>query len=228
MIRIVSNTIEELLEFTPVTHDYDLLAFFCKMNDLVLSGEISKKDITKYPIKNLQNDVKINQNDIDKANLIRKYYQQKFIMLELKGIKWKTPYRLDLLKYLTGDPCTAFSSTFPMLYKLPEFYAYDKEIDAIKSVLNNTTHNFKTEPTQLSLILLKKLFKNTTREKYNEFWFTNFTNSIYRIRLDLVNPFNNFFVERTKSEIEVSVVDSRLVKQDDFTFVSLEKWSFDN
>jgi hypothetical protein len=70
----------------------------------------------------------IQPEDREQANSIRDYYSKKVMMLKLKG-KRLTNFREDLNSFIHSDGTMVKEGMFPLVYRLPEFYEYDRTID---------------------------------------------------------------------------------------------------
>lgn len=171
----------------------------------------------------------ISSDDREQARLIRDYYSKKIMMLTLKG-QSLTPFRKDLNTYIHGDTNNATDELFPLIYRLPEFYEYDMEIEKIKMSLqdrlagaklekyNGKQHSFELTP-------VTSLKKHTKRLKVIEYWFSINDSSPVLIQLEPKNPllhiWDNLF--STKKVLQVSGLPF-IKNMDDFDYLSIKNW----
>jgi len=133
----------------------------------------------------------ISQYEIDMAKDIRDYYSKKLIFLALKGKKL-TKFRKDLQTYIEKGYTNVYPEKFTgLIYRLPEFYAYDKQIDELRQESNNTPQ--QSFLGVKSLRLAKKIPKNTMSGKYFDYWFYDDDKRVYKMTVRKENELLNFF-----------------------------------
>lgn len=126
----------------------------------------------------------IESRDISLANDIRQYYQNKLLVVTLRGNEL-SPFRRDLSKLLNNKNMIVTDSFIKLALSMPEFYFYDKEMDELKMAL------FKqTERAEKGYIkLLKKL--NTKKKK--EYWFIDDENMLVKFKTDRTNNLSSLW-----------------------------------
>jgi hypothetical protein len=126
----------------------------------------------------------IESRDISLANDIRQYYQNKLLVVTLRGNEL-SPFRKDLSKLLNNKNMIVTDSFIKLALSMPEFYFYDKEMDELKMAL------FKqTERAEKGYIkLLKKL--NTKKKK--EYWFIDDENMLVKFKTDRTNNLSSLW-----------------------------------
>jgi hypothetical protein len=133
----------------------------------------------------------ITQYEIDMAKDIRDYYSKKLVLLALKGKKL-TKFRKDLQTYIERGYTNVYPEKFTgLIYRLPEFYAYDKQIDELRQESNNTPQ--QSFLGVKSLTLVKKIPKNTVSGKYFDYWFHDNDKHAYKMTLRKENELLSFF-----------------------------------
>ena len=117
---------------------------------------------------------KVNQEDFDLAEKIRKYYQGKLAWAKLRG-KESTKFRKDLstLVNLNWDETAKISENyFGMLYKLPYFYSHDQILD--NEVFETTYQDIKqlvASKTDVTLTFIRSLDEYQKRNPSVKYWF---------------------------------------------------------
>lgn len=169
----------------------DLLAMSCAWYRIRQSQGQLKPLITSLVCEELIRHV--TQEDRELANEVRDYYSKKFMVMALKDQRL-TNFRQDLKDYLVGDSKKFTEKTIPMVYRLPEFYAYDQEFDIIKRDFEKAIPNFntltrRTTERNIRLTPIKSFKKNhKTRGKFIEYWLKDSKNQAYRFGLRVDNP----------------------------------------
>lgn len=133
------------------------------------------------------------QADYDLANLIREYYSKKLMVRSLKG-KPLSKFRQDLSDYISKG----YTDTYPenymgMIYKLPEFYFYDLEIDKLR--LDSNNEKVETSIGVKKLNFLTKLYRSAKSTASYTFWFHDENRNLYNIQIykenNLLELFNS-------------------------------------
>lgn len=169
----------------------DLLALSCAWYRIRQNQAQLKPLITSLVSEELFKHV--TSEDRTMANDVRDYYNKKFMVMTLKEQRL-TNFRQDLKEYLKGDGKKFTEKTIPMVYRLPEFYAYDQEFDVIKRDFEKSIPNFntltrRTSERNVRLTPIKSFKKNhKTRGKFTEYWLKDSKNQAYRFGLRADNP----------------------------------------
>ena len=165
--------------------------------------------------------------DRKKAENIRKYYNDKLMMLTLQG-RQLTKFRKDLQKFLNSDPTQVLESLCGIVYRLPYFYDYDKDIDDIfkSSYFKNTRPNDMAENLPRRLNFVKKV--ENQRKHFNniEYWFQD--ESLNKVMFSIAA--NNPLLELLDRHIDTNGFNVKaryyVRKKDLNEYFVLEKWSF--
>jgi len=133
----------------------------------------------------------ITQYEVDMAKDIRDYYSKKLMLLALKGKKL-TKFRKDLQTYIEKGYTNVYPEKFTgLIYRLPEFYTYDKQIDELRQESNNKPQqSFRGVK---SLTLVKKMQRNTQRGKSVDYWFHDDNKYLYKLNVSKDNELKTFF-----------------------------------
>ena len=112
----------------------------------------------------------------------------------------------------------------PLVYRLPEFYAYDKEFDVMASEHNvriKTTNNVMTK--KLNLL---KTFKSGKRySKRKEYWFADEEDQLVKMQFVADNPLLPLLDLYTQDEIIVKGLYTKMYR-DDKEYLFSTKQSF--
>lgn len=201
----------------------DILAISCCIQRLShtetnrFSRSLNSPDIPK----------EVNDLDRQKAENIRKYYKDKLLMLTLQG-RDLTKYRKDLQKFLHGDALNVFDSLAGIVYRLPYFYDYDKEIDDIfqSSYFKNNKLPDMREAVPRNLKFLKKIENQRRRVNNVEYWFQDDMLNKVMFSITADNPLLTL-LDRHINNTGLSIVGKYYLRKKDLNeYFVMEKWSF--
>jgi hypothetical protein len=169
-----------------------------------------------------------NISDVDRqlANDIRDYYSKKLMVRTLKG-KPMSKFRQDLSTYLTNNYTVRYPEKYEgMIYRLPEFYAYDQEIDKLRVDSNNTEQ--QTGIGVRTLTPVKKLVSTNKSGTVFHYWFHDAEKHLYKMYVSKDNELQPLFdgiFEKTEL-----VVNARFVPntQDDLHFSNIKNFKLLN
>lgn len=172
----------------------------------------------------------VKQEDRERANVIRDFFQKKFLMLALKNIPL-TQFRKDLQDYVNGNSKIVQENKLPLIYRLPEFYDYDVEFDSVKRDFNFQIDEFKNiGRIRASGKVIKKLYpikmltKNTKRMKYHEYWMYTDTRDLVVMVLELKNSLQHLW-DREFAKPFINVESFFIPKsRDDVQYYQLGNW----
>lgn len=98
--------------------------------------------------------------DTAMARNIREYYSKKIMLLKLHG-RELSKFRIDLAQFLTENGRTTNDAFKGMIYRLPEFYTYDREVDhMLENSFNLDAYLEKTKEAK-RLLPVKALTRKT-------------------------------------------------------------------
>ncbi len=169
-----------------VTEPFDALARSCLNyvanhhggNNRVYAGEI-----TEY--------------DLNKAKEIREYYSKKLMVLTLRGKKL-TKFRQDLQSYIANGYTNAYPEKYcGLIYRLPEFYEYDQQLDELRVESNNTPQDSFIGVKSLTLV--KKMQRDILKGKFVDYWFHDADKRVYKFTSRKENELLPFFDSMLKS-----------------------------
>lgn len=131
--------------------------------------------------------VQITEEDRIQASLIRRYYQNRYAMLILRGEEI-SEFRKKVYGLMTGDTRLK-RKELGLLYKLPHFYAEDQQLeDLAKGDFAKITQESRTG--ELLMFLSPKLHYISKRkhDESHNFWWVNNRNYLVHWRVLVNNP----------------------------------------
>jgi hypothetical protein len=196
-----------------------------KKNDIPTSINLN---IYKLTDKDLTDS--LNNDDRILADTIRDYYSKKIMMWKLKGIKL-TNFREDLNKFIHGDQHKIKETFFPIIFRLPEFYEYDANLDKMREQLTSTPdskeiENYIGKQSCLRLTPLVSLVKNNKRIKVVEYWFKTNNNIPVMLSIEPKNPLEHIWNKIFDSKKVLQISGHIFVKSmTDFEYLSIKNWN---
>lgn len=188
----------------------------------------------------LTNDhITINDTDQVLADDIRQHYNAKLTWMVLKGIEL-SKFRNDLNVFLNSSfyddneqVYTVPDELIGLIYKLPYFYEYDKNLDSVfdgkKDTIRVEDYPFLTTlgPYTLQMDFINKLTLGRTGPNYaDEYWFRMYDKNNTRVMLPLLahNPLVNLFEKVITNTITVTG-HFAIRKKDDYMFMQPNRWT---
>jgi hypothetical protein len=165
------------------------------------------------------------QEDRDRANVIRDYYSKKLLVLTLKDHRMSN-YRKDLNTFIHGDCKIVKEEMMPLVYRLPEFYDYDIEVeDMFRDLDTRFDHTIPAFGKIVNLEPIKKLTVNGKSKKFVEYWLKDSSDRPYKLEIEtsnqLMHLWDHFF---DKGSILLDVV-AKPSNRDGASFYKLIKWN---
>lgn len=203
----------------------DILAISCCIQRLAYNQPAHtrfSRSLNNPDIEKLVTDL-----DRKKAENIRKYYNEKLVMLTLQG-RDLTKFRKDLQKFLNSDSTKVLESLCGIVYKLPYFYDYDKSIDSIfKSIYyKNTRPNDMSLQVRRELKFIKKIENQRKHSSNYEYWFED--NQLNKVMFSIAtnNPLLEL-LDRHINDDRLSVAAKYYMRKKDLNeYFVMENWSF--
>lgn len=158
------------------TLDCDPLAVACAIYRLHLSQKsYPRSDDTAHELLEPGVQSAVTADDIAMATEIRNYYGAKFMMLALVQ-ETMTRFRSDLASFIAGRKELTHEDLC-MLYKVPHFYAYDRQLDQITCGLEFTSlhklpDRFSGELTMVGVGMLTRKVRQHVGVTRQQFFFT--------------------------------------------------------
>jgi hypothetical protein len=175
----------------------------------------------------------IQPEDREQADTIRDYYSKKIMMMRLKGQRL-TLFREDLNSFIHGDSKIIREEFFPLVYRLPEFYEYDKAVDDIKIKLDlsNATlpyEKYAGKTGTYKCTHMGHTFRKTKHLKKLEYWFKAQEGECIKIQLDPTNPLLSMWDDVISSKKVLQLKGAtKVVQIEDFNHLMLTDWKLMN
>lgn len=215
LIQINTNNLDlqELLdsitkkESLDYTFTDDLLALSCCLYRITFAGK--SHQVSHLSLDDPSGDLAKLVCDLDraKAEKIRKFYKDKFLLLKLKGHKF-SKFRNELLDFLYRDDRRTYPYNYiGMAYRLPYFFQYDISIEEIFGSSYFQIQGPKHRSGISKLRFIKKLNKQTRQVNNIEFWFALENEDRVLISIQAENPLLPLFERFIKqSDIELDMI----------------------
>ncbi len=169
----------------------------------------------------------VNDLDRQKAKNIRKYYNDKLMLLTLQG-RQLTKFRKDLQMFLNSVPTKILESLCGIVYKLPYFYDYDKSVDGIfkSSYFKNTSLNNMHENVRRDLKFISKIENQRKHSNNVEYWFEDESLNKVMFSISSNNPLLELLDRHINNDRLIVSTKYYVRKKDLNEFFVMENWSF--
>lgn len=162
--------------------------------------------------------------DHNHADAIRKYYAHKLMVMALTEVPL-TNFRKALQEFV-NSPGTFFTSeTLPLVYRLPEFYEYDREFAQLKDQFTIPESPLKPKHTVRKLFP-KKYFTRKLKSGFkHEYWFEGEDGIAYKVNIDHGNQCKSLWDR--EFALSSMTLDCTLYPstQDGLPYYRVTKWS---
>lgn len=201
----------------------DHLVLSCARHRLATSGQLSRQNFLDQEIMD-----SIVQEDRNKADGIRDYYEKRILWMTLHG-QDLTNYQQDLRTYLSMPKDEFTNKQFGLVYKLPEFYDGDLELDAIKQDANikvvltdGGPHvTFGTR----SLRPVKRITINNRLDKEFVYWCKDEYDNLTKLTVNTHNQLNHIFAHFFNTRKTLQLMGNyRLATLRELEYWHLTKW----
>ena len=166
------------------------------------------------------------------AGIVRRHYNDKIVLTTLRGDRI-TPFRQDLARFLSGEfKKIGEAHEFPlkflgMLYKLPYFYKYDKELgsvfDSEYHSLTGEELNYETEHKKLTY--MKKVTAYRKGRHPHEYWFRDHKDDRIMLSVEARSPLADLFDHYLSSNKNISVKGYfRAARKDTLEYYRAQTW----
>lgn len=147
--------------------------------------------VSNYRQRELRTYGSVLESDHYVASSIRDYYSKKLVVRTLKG-KPLSKFRQDLSDYLSKGYTNEYPEKYMgMIYKLPEFYFYDLEVDKLR--LESSNKPLDTSIGVKKLKFLTKLYRSANSTGSYTFWFHDEDKNLYNIQILKENALLDMF-----------------------------------
>lgn len=198
-------------EFTPhIKCPIDILALsvFCYKNRIknVTNGH-SILELFGY-VKNKKEYIdpifqQVSQEDIHEALVIRDYYSKKIMMWNLLG-KDLSEFRKDLSKFIHTPGTKVEERMSKLIYRLPEFYNYDKDLEKLKEESNQNPEYYLPFTNDVKILsLIKQMDIKSRGNSKREYWFKDQNECLVQFILNHTNSLFSFWNEFVKKTLVI-------------------------
>jgi len=174
----------------------------------------------------------ITEEDRDFAATVRRHYNDKIVLTTLRGDRI-TPFREELSKFLSSE-FSKVSDNYQlpikfqgMVYKLPYFYTYDKELytvfDSEYHSLKTEELNYETEKQKLTFI--KKIMAYRKGRHPHEYWFRDHKDDRIMLSIEARAPLVDLFDHYLTTNDHVTVRGTfRAARKDTLEYYRAASW----
>ncbi len=174
----------------------------------------------------------INQEDRNRADIIRDYYSKKLMVMTLRGQRI-SKFRKDLNTFIHGDCKIVKEEMMPLIFRLPEFYDYDIQLQEMFSDLNKQFEDTEDQAYGAAyggkkiLKPMKKFVVKLRTNKFSEYWLKDDDNKAYKIEIPIENKLNHLWEHFFEQESIPLQGYFRYIERDGINYFHLKNWEID-
>lgn len=174
----------------------------------------------------------INHEDRNRADIIRDYYSKKLIVMTLRGQRI-SKFRKDLNTFIHGDCKIVKEEMMPLIFRLPEFYDYDIQLQEMFSDLNKQFEDTEDQAYGAAyggkkiLKPMKKFVVKLRTNKFSEYWLKDDDNKAYKIEIPIENKLNHLWEHFFEQESIPLQGYFRYMERDGINYFHLKNWEID-
>ncbi len=174
----------------------------------------------------------INQEDRNRADIIRDYYSKKLMVMTLRGQRI-SKFRKDLNTFIHGDCKIVKEEMMPLIFRLPEFYDYDIQLQEMFSDLNKQFEDTEDQAYGAAyggkkiLKPMKKFVVKLRTNKFSEYWLKDDDNKAYKIEIPIENKLNHLWEHFFEQESIPLQGHFRYMERDGINYFHLKNWEID-
>jgi hypothetical protein len=174
----------------------------------------------------------INQEDRNRADIIRDYYSKKLMVMTLRGQRI-SKFRKDLNTFIHGDCKIVKEEMMPLIFRLPEFYDYDIQLQEMFSDLNKQFEDTEDQAYGAAyggkkiLKPMKKFVVKLRTNKFSEYWLKDDDNKAYKIEIPIENKLNHLWEHFFEQESIPLQGHFRPMERDGINYFHLKNWEID-
>ena len=180
----------------------DLLALSCAWYRLRVEASKHNKGSGISKLLDRQLFSYVTEEDKTLAAKVRDYYSKKIMMLKLKNERM-SKFTEDLNKFIHSDGTKFVEETFGLVYRLPQFYFYDTELDSIFSGRNRVVQKGKLGKEVKTLSHIGTTVVDRRTCKRNEYWFSDENDNVVALYLGKDNPLIGIFEQVIKHSVSL-------------------------
>lgn len=174
----------------------------------------------------------INQEDRNRADIIRDYYSKKLMVITLREQRI-SKFRKDLNTFIHGDCKIVKEEMMPLIFRLPEFYDYDIQLQEMFSDLNKQFEDTEDQAYGAAyggkkiLKPMKKFVVKLRTNKFSEYWLKDDDNKAYKIEIPIENKLNHLWEHFFEQESIPLQGHFRYMERDGINYFHLKNWEID-
>jgi hypothetical protein len=170
----------------------------------------------------------INQEDRNRADIIRDYYSKKLMVITLREQRI-SKFRKDLNTFIHGDCKIVKEEMMPLIFRLPEFYDYDIQLHEMFRDLNKQFEDTEDQAYGGKKILkpMKKFVVKLRTNKFSEYWLKDDENKAYKIEIPIENKLNHLWEHFFEQESIPLQGHFRYMERDGINYFHLKNWEID-
>jgi hypothetical protein len=174
----------------------------------------------------------INHEDRNRADIIRDYYSKKLIVMTLRGQRI-SKFRKDLNTFIHGDCKIVKEEMMPLIFRLPEFYDYDIQLQEMFRDLNKQFEDTEDQAYGAAyggkkiLKPMKKFVVKLRTNKFSEYWLKDDDNKAYKIEIPIENKLNHLWEHFFEQESIPLQGHFRYMERDGINYFHLKNWEID-
>jgi hypothetical protein len=170
----------------------------------------------------------INQEDRNRADIIRDYYSKKLMVITLREQRI-SKFRKDLNTFIHGDCKIVKEEMMPLIFRLPEFYDYDIQLHEMFRDLNKQFEDTEDQAYGGKKILkpMKKFVVKLRTNKFSEYWLKDDDNKAYKIEIPIENKLNHLWEHFFEQESIPLQGHFRYMERDGINYFHLKNWEID-
>jgi hypothetical protein len=174
----------------------------------------------------------INQEDRNRADIIRDYYSKKLMVITLREQRI-SKFRKDLNTFIHGDCKIVKEEMMPLIFRLPEFYDYDIQLQEMFRDLNKQFEDTEDQAYGAAyggkkiLKPMKKFVVKLRTNKFSEYWLKDDDNKAYKIEIPIENKLNHLWEHFFEQESIPLQGHFRYMERDGINYFHLKNWEID-
>jgi hypothetical protein len=171
----------------------------------------------------------INHEDRNRADIIRDYYSKKLMVITLREQRI-SKFRKDLNTFIHGDCKIVKEEMMPLIFRLPEFYDYDIQLQEMFRDLNKQFEDTEDQAWYGGKKILKPMKKFVVKlrtNKFSEYWLKDDDNKAYKIEIPIENKLNHLWEHFFEQESIPLQGHFRYMERDGINYFHLKNWEID-
>jgi hypothetical protein len=138
-------------------------------------------------------------------------------------------FRKDLNTFIHGDCKIVKEEMMPLIFRLPEFYDYDIQLQEMLRDLNKQFEDTEDQAYGGKKILkpMKKFVVKLRTNKFSEYWLKDDDNKAYKIEIPIENKLNHLWEHFFEQESIPLQGHFRYMERDGINYFHLKNWEID-